>query len=64
MYLSIFEREKNKLDINFEGDIKEGIPSGNLDTDGITCLAHDLFNLQNYILAGDKLGFVYLLDMD
>lgn len=63
MYLSIFEREKNKLDINFEGDITERLPSGVFEIDGITCLAHCHSNPYNSVLAGDKHGNIYLLDM-
>jgi len=64
VYEQVFEIEKYKSNVNYEGSVKEILSSGSFDIEGICALAHSEGNPYNQLLAGDYYGNAYLLDLN
>lgn len=60
--LKMYEIEQKKKNENYEGVVGEYICSNFFDIEGISCLSVGQ-KTNNHLLAGDKSGNVYLLDL-
>ena len=60
--LKMHENEQKKKDSNYEGSVKEYLAQNTMDLEGISCLSQPEKS-HNFLIAGDKSGTVYLLDL-
>lgn len=60
--LKMHEIEQKKKDDNYEGPVVEYVGQNLMDIEGISCLSQPQ-KAHNHLLAGDKFGNVYLLDL-
>jgi hypothetical protein len=60
--LKLHEIEQKKKDSNYEGSVKEYLGQNTIDIEGISCLSQPE-KTHNHLLAGDKAGNLYLLDL-
>lgn len=58
----MFDIENKKKDKNYEGGIKEFVCQNTIDVENIACFSN-VSKHHNHLLAGDKCGNVYLLDL-
>lgn len=58
----MFEIEQKKKDSNYEGQVKQYFSQNFMDLQSPACISSQS-NHHNYLLAGDKNGTVYLLDL-
>lgn len=58
----MYEIEEKKKDKNYEGTVKEYLSQSTIDIENIACFS-SFSNTHNHLLAGDKSGNVYLLDL-
>lgn len=56
------EIEQKKKDENYEGPVPEYVGQNYMDIEGISTLSRPQKS-HNHLLAGDKFGNVYLLDL-
>lgn len=60
--LRMHEIEEKKKDKNYEGPVQEYVSQTIMDIEGISCLSKPSKS-HNHLIAGDKAGNVYLLDL-
>lgn len=64
VYEQVFEIEKYKSNVNYEGLVKEIVSSGTFEIEGVSCLASSFENPTNHLFAGDYYGNIFLLDLN
>ena len=60
--LEMHHIEQKKKNDNYEGGVKEYLGQNTIDVERISCVSHPA-KTHNHLLAGDKSGTVYLLDL-
>lgn len=60
--LKMFEIQQKKKDKNYEGTTREYLSQNTIDVENISCLSA-FSKHHNHLVAGDKTGNVYLLDL-
>jgi hypothetical protein len=60
--LNIYNIEQKKKDSNYEGNVREYISQNSIEVENISCLTSQSKS-HNHLLAGDKSGHLYLLDL-
>ena len=58
----MFEIEQKKKDSNYEGSVKEYCSQNTIDLPNVACISSKS-NQHNHLLAGDKNGTLFLLDL-
>lgn len=64
VYEKVFEIEKYKENVNYEGAVREIASSGSFEIEGISSIAASEGNPFNHLLVGDYYGNIFLLDMN
>lgn len=60
--LALFNIDQKNKDPNYEGAIKDYLSQNCIDIDSVSCVSAEP-NQHNHLLAGDKKGTIYLLDL-